>query len=231
MKNIFVRLKRGGYVSYLLTALTAFLYAAQFRYYINSDIYKAFDLGNLGAFGADLSVSVLVAVLAAVGWAGGAATAFFTRKKGLRSGTAYWIAGMFALVALLFTPYDLQLLMPTTNQQIIDMWAFSFALLRGGARLAESEGFAGAVYACCAAAVATALAFAAVAAEWPFAVCVGIYAALLTVLSAVKLFFPEEECACDVAGGRTYAVSGIVTALFGAVLAGAYFITEAHIAL
>lgn len=245
MKNIFVRLKRGGYVSYLLTALTAFLYAAQFRYYINSDIYKAFDLGNLGAFGADLSVSVLVAVLAAVGWAGGAATAFFTRKKGLRSGTAYWIAGMFALVALLFTPYNLQLLMPTTNQQnismiccianivfmLVDMWVFSFALLRGGARLAESEGLAGAVYACCAAAVATAPAFAAVAAEWPFAVCVGIYAALLTVLSTVKLFFPEEECACDVAGGRTYAVSGIVTALFVAVLAGAYFITEAHIAL
>ena len=182
---------------------------------------------------------------AAVGWAGGAATAFFTRKKGLRSGTAYWIAGMFALVALLFTPYNLQLLMPTTNQQnismiccianivfmLFDMWAFSFALLRGGARLAESEGLAGAVYACCAAAVATAPAFAAVAAKWPFAVCVGIYAALLTVLSAVKLFFPEEECSCDVAGGRAYAVSGIVTALFVAVLAGAYFITEAHIAL
>lgn len=250
MKKTIDMFKKGKYISLLTVLCLAFSFAANFRYYINESVYAAFNLGNLGAFGQKLQVSVLVAVFAALGWAAGLLTAFLTRKKRADAVTLYWISGMFAIVALFFTPYNLQLLMPSTIMQniamiaciahivfiLIDMWMFSCAFCVGSADAYGQSAKSGIVTICVAAVIATVLAYVSVASKWSFVVQTAVYGSILTALNVLHAAFPEKEnvtsaeTVCVRSGVKTGAFAA-ATLLFAAVLIGAYFITEKFIAI
>lgn len=218
---------------------------SDFRYYIYENIYKSFNLGNLGAIGAELNVSVLVAVLAAAGWVAGMLTAVFTRNKAVSGTLPYWLAGMFAVVALLFTPYNLQLLMPTQIMQNIamigciahivfmfaDMWVFAWALCRGIYSAMSSE--TGAQSAALAVIVAAVLALLTVIFKWHFAICIAVYAGVLVALNTVRAVTDgkvyNQVASCNIT--RFSVACAAVTLLFVAVLAASYFVTEAYIAI
>lgn len=100
-------LKNGKHISFLLLASITFTYLSSFRLYINENIYKAFDLSNIGPIGRKLNVSVIIAVVMVLGWILGTITARFTSKKIKNNTTLYWMSSLFAIVALMFTPYNL----------------------------------------------------------------------------------------------------------------------------
>lgn len=250
MKEVFDKIKRGKYISFVLVICIAFTYAAEFRYYIYENVYSAFNLGNLGEFGTKLSVSVLTAVFAALGWVAGLLTAFLTDKKKINVVTLYWLSGIFAIVALFFTPYNLQLLMPSTIMQnvamiaciahlvfmVADIWLFSWAICSGGNDVARQVKFKGTAFAVSAAATALVLAILSVRYKWSFVWIIAVYGCILTVLNVLHAAFPDkdetaESLETEVSFTEKITLRAAVTAMFAAVLIGAYFITEAHIAI
>lgn len=253
MKTLLNDLKKAKYISLLILVCMTFTFAADFRYYINQSVYAAFNLGNLGAFGTKLYVSVLVAVFAAIGWGAGMLTAFLTRKKKVNAVTLYWLSGMFAVVMLFFTPYNLQLLMSATIMQnivmidciahivfiLVDMWLFAWALCAGSRDVLMRKEKYGIAIISVVAAVATALAFASIACKWSFVIQTAVYGSILTALNVFHAAFPEreegeeiKEISCAGSSGRKeLIVAAAVTILFIAVLVGAYFITEQYIAI
>lgn len=251
MSTIVKKCKEVKYLSLFLLTCMAFTFAAEFRYYVNQNIYAAFNLGNLGAFGANLSVSVLIAVFAALGWAAGIFTAWLTRKKQIGAVTLYWLSGMFAIVALFFTPYNLQLLMPSTIMQniamiaciahivfiLVDMWLFAWAICVGSQALCL-QGQKGLIIQSAIAVVATILAYLAVSLSWSFSICVAVYGGMLIVINILHAAFPEpDSVCCDDAEAVVpndkvlWIARAVVTGLMLAVLIGAYYITESHIAI
>lgn len=123
MKNAWNKLKQGKYLSLFMASLLLFTYLAGARYYLYENIYKAFNLGNLGAFGAKLHVSVLLPVLMTAGVLLGALFAFLTRKKVnmKTSVTLYTWSALFVIAFCFFTPYHLQLLLPAQILQNLAM--------------------------------------------------------------------------------------------------------------
>lgn len=253
MKRLLNDLKKAKYISLMILVCMTFTFAADFRYYINQSVYAAFNLGNLGAFGTKLYVSVLVAVFAAIGWGAGMLTAFLTRKKKVNAVTLYWLSGMFAVVMLFFTPYNLQLLMSATIMQnivmidciahivfiLVDMWLFAWVLCAGSRDVLMRKEKYGIAIISVVAAVATALAFASIACKWSFVIQTAVYGSILTALNVFHAAFPEreegeeiKEISCAGSSGRKeLIVAAAVTILFIAVLVGAYFITEQYIAI
>lgn len=253
MKTLLNDLKKAKYISLMTLVCMTFTFAADFRYYINQSVYAAFNLGNLGAFGTKLYVSVLVAVFAAIGWGAGMLTAFLARKKKVNAVTLYWLSGMFAVVMLFFTPYNLQLLMSATIMQnivmidciahivfiLVDMWLFAWTLCAGSRDVLMQKEKYGIAIISVVAAVATALAFASIACKWSFVIQTAVYGSILTALNVVHAAFPEreegeeiKEISCAGSSGRKeFIVAAAVTILFIAVLVGAYFITEQYIAI
>lgn len=250
MNRILENVRRGQYVSLFAVLSLTFYYAADFRYYVNRSVYSAFDLGNLGAFGQKLRVSVLIAVFAALGWAIGVLTAFLTRKKRINSVTLYWLAGLFAIVALLFTPYNLQLLMPSEIMQNIamisciahivfvfaDMWIFAWTFCVGVIRACAQSGRYYAALISSIAVVAAVLAYLSIALGWSFVALTSVYGCVLAALNILHAAFPErttqDENAKTSVCPRVTAVTVLsVSLLFAAVLIGACFITENLIAI
>lgn len=249
MNNAISKLKKAKYISLLALMLLIFSYAAQFRYYINANIYAAFNLGNLGPIGQKLNVSILVAVFCALGWAIGLLTAFLTRKKDINAVTLYWLAGMFAIVALFFTPYNLQLLMPDTILQNIamiaciahivfifaDMWIFAWAFCQGCKDLysqGKNEAF---VLIPSAAVAAMILSYFASAYMWSFSICVSVYGTVLTAINVLHAAFDKNDnCNMEITSTdniKILTLTGAVTLILMTVIAGAYFITENNIAI
>lgn len=252
MKKAIGYLKRGKYISLLTLLCMAFAYIADFRYYINESIYAAFNLGNLGEFGTKLIVSVLVAVFAAVGWAVGLLTAFLTRKKQVRAVTLYWLSGLFAIVALFFAPYNLQLLMPSTIMQniamiaciahivfiLVDMWLFAWAICTGCIEVCKQSGIKGVVCISVFAIVATVLGFVSAACRWSFVIQTAVYGSVLAFFNVLNAAFEdgkeaEENSHVEVRCRKAYvyAVLIAITVLLIVVLIGTYFMTEQHIAI
>lgn len=249
MKRYLENLRRGKYFSLLALLCLAFVYASSFRFYVNESVYAAFDLGNLGEFGKKLDVSVLIAVLAALGWAGGLLTAYLTRKKRVGAVTLYWLAGMFAIVALFFTPYNLQLLMPSTVMQniamilciahilfvFVDMWLFAWAFFAGSKDVCGQCGRYGAIVVTAFAVVAAVLAYLSITFKWSFVVQSAVYGCTLTAVNVLHAAFPESDDGVSAPESRdvriSAAMTAVVTVVFAAVLAGAYFITENLIAI
>lgn len=233
--------------------LMIFSYAAQFRYYINSDIYSAFNLGNLGEFGQKLNVSLLVAVFCTLGWTAGLITAFLFRKKNVNTVLLYLFSGLFAITALLFTPYNLQLLMPDTILQNIamilciahivfifaDMWLFSFTFCSGCKDLylkSENEAF---VIVPTIAVIAVILSYFANAYMWSFSICIAIYSTTLVVINLLHSVFSFESGKKSIEYPmptkydliKLLMLTGCVTLLLVTLITGAHFITENNIAI
>lgn len=240
--------RKGKFLSFLTLLCVAFSFVSGFRYYINESVYAAFDLGNLGEFGKELKVSVLVAVFAALGWAIGLLAAFLTEKKKINAVTLYWLSGLFAIVALFFNPYNLQLLMPDTIMQniamiaciahvvfiLVDAFVFAWAVSAGSKEvLLAVKGKIGIAVVISSAAVATVFAFVSLVFKWSFVIQTAVCGGILTAVNVLHAAFPEKESevGADAEATRTYSRIGmvavaVVTLLFAAVLIGAYFITE-----
>lgn len=116
-------LRNKKYMSFALTAILLFAYAVCMRFYINQNIYKAFNLGNLGEIGQKLFVSTIMAVVSAIGFGLGFLLSFLTKKKASaqRTNILYSLSSVFTVIMLLFTPYNIQLLMPDQILQNIAM--------------------------------------------------------------------------------------------------------------
>lgn len=250
MNEVLNNLKKGKYVSFFTLICLAFSYASNFRYYINENVYAAFDLSNLGEFGKALKVSVLVVVCAALGWAIGFLTAFLTGKKKINVVTLYWLSGMFAIVALFFTPYNLQLLMPATIMQniamiaciahvafiLVDVWLFSWAIFVGSREVCAAGGRTGVVAIAASAIVACVLAYVSIVCKWSFVIQVSVYGGIIIFINILNAAFSdkmseEKKCELRCCDKMMVAVAAVETALFLAVLIGVYFITENQIAI
>lgn len=255
MSKLINKMRYGKYLSFLVLVCMTFTFASEFRYYINQSIYAAFNLGNLGPFGAKLDVSVLVAVFASVGWAAGVLTAFLTEKKRIRTVTLYWLSGLFAVVALFFTPYNLQLLMPSTIMQNIamiaciahivfilaDTWLFSWAICAGVKDICAGGGKSGTAFIAVATLIATVLSYLSIIYQWSFVVATAVYGGVLTAVNVLHAAFPEKDCDIDesdcgetlkaASGIEVWSARGAVTVLYAVVLIGAHFITQPYIAI
>lgn len=250
MNKTFGKLRTGKYLSFLAVLCLAFCYAANFRYYVNQSVYAAFDLRNLGEFGQKLHVSVLIAALAAIGWAAGLVTAYLSRKKKANAVTLYWLSGLFAIVALFFTPYNLQLLMPSTVMQniatvaciahfvfvAVDMWMFAWAFSVGYEDVCAQSGSCGEISVIITAIIAAVLAFVSMAYRWSFVLQTSVYGGALAALNVLHAAFPEsrtQKTAKDVPeDARLKALAyTAVAVLLAAVMVCAYFVTEKEIAI
>lgn len=253
MNNVMKKIKSAKHISFFVLILLAFTYVAEFRYYINENIYSAFDLGNLGEIGKKLSVSVLVAVFCVLGWALGMLTGFLTRKKNIRVTTLYWLSGMFAIVALFFTPYNLQLLMSDTILQniamiaciahivfiLVDMWIFAWALCVGSKNIYLQSSREAFIIIPSVGIIAMVLSYLTSAFTWSFSISTSIYAVILTLINIVDSFFDKDETCllCQDAEKtktdciKSWSINGILTLIFLVVLIGTYFITENNIVI
>lgn len=120
MKNKFFVKK---YLSMFLTCSIFFTFLTDTRNYIFQNIYKAYNLGNLGAFGAKLDVAMITVLLLAIGVVVGALLSKLIIKKPDKKITPFLFAmsGLFALAFLFFTPYNLQLAFPNQVLQNLVM--------------------------------------------------------------------------------------------------------------
>lgn len=123
MKKLNKEMKNQKPISFLLTGLLLFTFLAGVRLYLFENIYKAYNLGNLGGVGAKLNVSVIVAGFLAISVIIGLVLSLLTKNK-LRensSATFCFISGLATIVFLFFTPYNLQLVLPTQIMQNLAM--------------------------------------------------------------------------------------------------------------
>lgn len=240
MKSILKNAADTKAVSCFSCALLLFTYLADARRYLYDNIYTAFDLGNLGAFGARLSVSVLLPVLMAFGVAVGAALAFAVRRRAARSlpVVLYTLSALFVVVFLFFTPYNLQLLLPSQIGQnlamigciavlvfcAVDTAVFSLSLLVHRQLLGRSAGRHGGVLVLLLLGLAAAGALALTFCHAPFGVCTAVFAGVLLFANILDAAFARPAFAgakpCPArlrtAGGAAFGVLSATVLLAGA---------------
>lgn len=216
MKNILNTFKNGKYLS--LTLLIAMLcsYLTTFRYYIYENVYKAYALGSLGPFGSKLSVSIIVVVFLALGFALGAGGAILFNKKANNRAMVwgYGLTGFLAVVMLLFNPYNLQLLMPSSNMQniamincialmvfgLIDVAVFSLIINLQIMKIVNSDGLIGLITLGAAVAFGILFSVLTVALKWSLVICLQAYGWMLVGINVLHAVFVKNE---ENEGGET----------------------------
>lgn len=115
MKKILENLKNNKYITLFIASLFAFAYMGGARKYIYDNCSKIIDFARFGSpwFNFSGGMAILMAVVVLVG----VAVAFLLRKKinmnWVLSG--YALCGIISILLLILTPYNLQLLVPTTQ--------------------------------------------------------------------------------------------------------------------
>lgn len=115
MKKILVSLKNNKYISLFFAFMLTFAYMGGTRKYIYDNCSKIFSFERMGSAWFNLSAGIAVLMAVAVGL--GVALMYLFRKK-IRMNHVifgYGLAGVISILALIFTPYNLQLLSPTTH--------------------------------------------------------------------------------------------------------------------
>lgn len=248
IKNISKTIKDGKYIS-LVSALLLFItFLTGLRYYINQNIYKAFNLGNLGAFGAKLEVSVLVLIFMGVGYLLGVGLFYLTRKHidPRTRVTLYSVSGLFAIIILLIQPYNLQLMLPGVNQQNVVMinciaiivfgaiettllsWALNVHIFNFSQGIKRVD----IIYLVCAVAFAIVIALISVAHGFSFAICVAVYASVLLGINILHSFFVDKEIMTNQVEKSIFTWMQVsMCALVVVLLLCGYFIVEPMIAI
>lgn len=249
IKNISNRIKTGKYISILSALLLFMTFLTGLRYYINQNIFKSFNLGNLGTFGTKLEVSVIVLIFMGLGCILGFGLYYLTRKriKQRTCVTLYSVSGLFAIIILLIQPYNLQLMLPGVNQQNIAMinciaiivfgavetlllsWSLNVHILRLSQNITSID----LIYLVCIVVIATLTALLCVGYGISFAICVAVYASVLLGVNILHSFVVDKDAikqACKI-NNITWIVHGCLYALVAVLLLCSYFIVEPMIAI
>lgn len=243
------RIKSTKYISILSAMLILFTYIANLRYYISSNIFRAFNLGNLGAFGTKLTISLICVVFMSLAYVLGVLLAYFTRKKTSNNKIAalYFLSGLMALGLLIFTPYNLQLLMPSQNLQNIaminviavmvfalaDVLVFSWGLNLHIAKIASESGVVDIVHVGVAAVVATIFAVLTLTLSWSFTICITVYSSILMAVNILHAFVANKDDKIKrlELNKKSYIIVIVAALLALVLLLVGYFVAEAKIAL
>lgn len=249
IKNISNRIKTGKYISILSALLLFMTFLTGVRYYINQNIFKSFNLGNLGAFGTKLEVSVIVLIFMGLGCILGFGLYYLTRKRINQRTcvTLYSVSGLFAIIILLIQPYNLQLMLPAVNQQNIAMinciaiivfgavetLLLSWALNVHIARLSQNFTRIDLVYFVCVVVIATLTALLCVGYGISFAICVAVYASVLLGVNILHSFVVDKDAIkqeCKI-NNNTWIAHGCLYVVAVVLLLCGYFIVEPMIAI
>lgn len=249
IKNISNRIKTGKYISILSALLLLMTFLTGLRYYINQNIFKSFNLGNLGAFGTKLEVSVIVVIFMGLGCILGFGLYYLNRKriKQRTCVTLYSAAGLFAILILLIQPYNLQLMFTGVNQQNIAMinciaiivfgavetlllsWALNVHLVRMSQEYTHTD----LIYLVCAVVVAVVTALLCVGYGISFAICTAVYASILLGVNIIHSFVVDKEAIKQecMTSKITWIIQGSLYVLVIILLLCSYFIVEPMIAI
>lgn len=115
MNKVLNSLKNNKYITLLIACMLTFAYMGGTRKYIYDNCSKVFSFARFGSswFNLSIGISVLMAVAICVG----VAVMFLLRKKITMNVVVfgYGISCIISIFVLIFTPYNLQLLSPTTQ--------------------------------------------------------------------------------------------------------------------
>ena len=115
MNKLLVSLKNNKYISLFFAFMLSFAYMSGTRKYIYDNCTKIISFERMGAgwFNLSIGITVLMAVAACIG----VAIMFLFRKKINMNHVifGYGLASIISILALIFTPYNLQLLSPNTH--------------------------------------------------------------------------------------------------------------------
>lgn len=250
IKNTLNKIKTGKYISIISAILLFTTFITGLRYYINQNIFKSFNLGNLGAFGTKLEVSVIVLVFMGLGYLLGFGLYIITRKRTKQRTliTLYSASSLFAIIILLVQPYNLQLMLPAVNQQNIAMinciaiivfsgieilllsWALNlhiFSLLQNITRVDL-------IYIVCSVVVATLISLLCVAYGVSLAICAAVYTSILLSVNIIHSFTVDKETItpiqCKITNSMWIAHACLAILAIVLMLSG-YFIVEPMIAI
>lgn len=115
MKKVLDNLSKNKYISLFMATLLAFAYMGGARKYIYDNCSKILDFARMGTPWFNLSSGMAVLMVIAV--CVGVAVTFLLRKKITMDWifVGYIVAGIFSILTLIITPYNLQLLSPSTH--------------------------------------------------------------------------------------------------------------------
>lgn len=240
MKNMLKALKKNRYISLFLIFMILFTYLSGLRLYIYENINKSFTLIRLGAEWID--ISALASILLALGVVVGAVIALFIRKKISMNLTTmlYALSGLFAIVLLFFTPYNLQLLMPATNLQnitsinLIAVLFFStidvalFTLVLGTHILFNIWDITGTIVLAMSIIISVIISMLATVFVWSFIVCIGVYASILLLINTVNSVCSVQDVSqcCESKQKHIIIIGGMFAIAVLTVLISAYFIVN-----
>lgn len=205
IKNIF----NGKYFSLLAICCLLFTFLAGARLYIYENIYTAYTLVLIGGIGQYIRISVLVPRLVFIGAVIGIVAGAFTHKMVSKRGLTYLyaFAGMAAVVYLLFTPYNIQLLTPSTHLQTIAFtnfviamvfamilaMAFAYILSVHIIKLVNDLELLDIIMVVAAVIVGLVLALVTVDLKWSFTILVASYGLVLAGINVIYAFFVKDE--------------------------------------
>lgn len=250
IKNTLNKIKTRKYISIFSAILLFTTFITGLRYYINQNIFKSFNLGNLGAFGTKLEVSVIVLVFMGLGYLLGFGLYILTRKRTKQRTliTLYSALSLFAIIILLVQPYNLQLMLPGVNQQNIAMINCIAIIVFGGIEillltwalnlhifsLFQNITHVDLIYIACSVVVATLISLLCVAYGVSFAICAAVYTSILLCVNIIHSFTVDKETVtpiqCKITNSMWIAHACLAVLAIVLMLSG-YFIVEPLIAI
>lgn len=158
----------------------------------------------------------------------------------------YGLAGMFAVVMLLFNPYNLQLLMPASNMQnvsmincialmvfgLIDVALFSLVFNLQVIKSANRDGVIGLVMVGVAVAFGVLFSMLTVALRWSLVITLQVYGWLLVGINVLHSIFVKNEENETLALNKTNLITiGVIAVVVIALLIAGFYITKPLIAM
>lgn len=250
IKNTLNKIKTQKYISIFSAILLFTTFITGLRYYINQNIFKSFNLGNLGAFGTKLEVSVIVLVFMGLGYLLGFGLYILTHKRTKQRTLIilYSALSLFAIIILLVQPYNLQLMLPGVNQQNIAMINCIAIIVFGGIEillltwalnlhifcLFQNITHVDLIYIACSVVVATLISLLCVGYGVSFAICVAVYTSMLLGVNIIHSFTVDKETItpiqCKITNSMWIAHACLAVLAIVLMLSG-YFIVEPMIAI
>lgn len=131
MKKVLDSLKNNKYITLIIALMLTFAYVGGLRKYIYDNCSKMLSFARAGADWFNLSIGIAILMFVAV--CVGIALMFLIRKKVTMNivVSGYGIASVLSILIMLFTPYNLQLLSPSTNMDTLAKVALYAKMILG----------------------------------------------------------------------------------------------------
>lgn len=207
MKKVLENLRKNKYFTLFFAIMLMFAYMGGARKYIYDNCTKIFDLSRMGSPWFNLSAGF--AVLMAIAVCVGVLLAFLLRKKISIDWViaGYGLGGVVSVLTLLFTPYNLQILSPSTQLDafatvtFIAVFVFSLvtvvllsAAISSHILIATHQtGMIAIIVSCAEIAIATLFICLSVAFNWSLQIYLIVLTALLLVFYTVNVFDKSGE--------------------------------------